>query len=278
MATVSGQILAPFRHESHRLAMLPGDLLHAVLVYAVPVGHLQRLRIAQIDFRLTRPPFALGELHGNTGPFHAVADGPDQPFLLGCLKDVVVLDIPARRLEVGIALAGDIRVAFVEEIEFQLGADLDRIARVARPRQLAFQDRARRVRNVLAVMIHAIADDQGGAFQPGDVPQGRRIRPDGEIAIPLVPRGGLEARYRLHFHIHGQQVIADMHLTLHLVEVEAARHPFAQEAPLHVRKTDQNRIDLPLVDQSLQGFPIQHSRHGFPPPLRASLQTAAILS
>ena len=54
----------------------PGDFLAAVLHDRVPVGHLQRLGIFDVDFFLARAPFALGILDRNAGAVRARCGWP----------------------------------------------------------------------------------------------------------------------------------------------------------------------------------------------------------
>ena len=67
--------------------------------------HLERGGITEIELGLPGTPLALGEFDRNAGRIHAVADLPDQPFFLGGLQNVVVLDVPASRREPVEALA-----------------------------------------------------------------------------------------------------------------------------------------------------------------------------
>ena len=48
--------LVELRHERERAARARGDLLRRELVDHVPVGHLERLGIAQVDLVLARAP------------------------------------------------------------------------------------------------------------------------------------------------------------------------------------------------------------------------------
>ena len=134
MEGVAGQVVGELGHEGDRLAVQEGDLLGAVLVDHVAVGHLQRLGVDQVDLLLARPPFALGDLDRDAGGVHAVADRPDQALFLGGLEDVVVLDVPAGVLEVAVALLPCLVVGFVEEVELQLRRHLGDPALVGQAR------------------------------------------------------------------------------------------------------------------------------------------------
>src|SRR3546814_19992359 len=106
----------------------------------------------------------------------------------GCSSDLqIVLDVPAGGLEVAVALLLDGVEALVEGVEFELGADLDRVAHVARPGELALEDGARRVRQLLAVLVEAVAHHQRRPLQPGNAAQRIQIGAHLEVAIALVP-------------------------------------------------------------------------------------------
>ena len=104
------------------------DLLDAVLVDDVPVRHLQRLGIDQVQLLLARPPLALALLNRDAGRLHAVADRPHQRLALGGLEDMVVLDVPAGGLEIAVALLARGRVAVVEDVELELRGHLGGVA------------------------------------------------------------------------------------------------------------------------------------------------------
>ena len=193
VAGVAGEVGAPFGHEAHRLALQPGDLLDAVLVDDVPVGHLQRLGIDQVELLLAGTPLALALLDRDAGRLHAVADRAHQRLALGGLEDVVVLDVPAGGLEIAVVLLAGGRIAVVEDVELELGGHLGAVAQRLQPLELALEHRARAVRQLVAVMIGDVAQDQGGARQPGDPAQGAEVRLDDEVAVALVPGRRLEA-------------------------------------------------------------------------------------
>ncbi len=174
---------------------------------------------------------------------------------------MVVLNVPARGLEVAIALLARRLVGFVEDVELQLRADLADVAERPRPRHLALEDAARRVAQVGAVMIDAVGDHQRRALEPGNPPQGREVRLQREIAVARIPGGDPVPRDRLHVHVDREQVVADMHLVDAFIEEEAAGHPLAEEAALHVGKADQHGVDLALLDIGLELREVEVSGH-----------------
>ena len=113
-----------------------GDLLHAVLVERVAIRHLDGLGVAQVDLLLPAPPLALRELDRHGGRLHPVADGADEPLLLGGLEDVVVLEVLGDRRQPVVALRARLLERLLEQVELELGRDHDagsRASRRARP-------------------------------------------------------------------------------------------------------------------------------------------------
>ena len=131
----------------------------------------------------------------------------------------------------------------------------------ARPGDLALEDRARRMRHVLAVMIDHVAEHQRGALEPGNPAQGREVWAYGEVAVAEIPGRRGVARDRLHLHVHREQVIAGMHLVDHLVDEEMAGHPLAEQPPLHVGEADQDGVDRPGRDVLLQRVELEIAAH-----------------
>jgi len=130
----------PLGHEGHRDLVEGRDLLDAILVDHVPVGHLQGFGKTQVDFLLPVAPLALAVLHRHAGPFHPVADLPVEPLGLGPLQDVVVLDVAAVRLQLAVVPAGRLLVGVFEEVELQLGTGLGIESELAGAVDLAAQD------------------------------------------------------------------------------------------------------------------------------------------
>ena len=116
-----GEVFAPLRHERHGDAVERGDLFCAVLEQRVPVGHLHRSGVAQVDLVLAGTPLALAELDRDAAALHAVPDLADEPLLPGALQDVVILHVLAVGLEVVIVLrAAPARTSRGTDVEFEL--------------------------------------------------------------------------------------------------------------------------------------------------------------
>src|SRR6266478_7167375 len=131
------------RHEGDRAALLPRDLLDAVLVEHVAIGHLERLGVAEVDLLLPPPPLTLRELHRHARRFHRVPNGAHQRLLLGRLEDVIVLEVAGDRRQAVVALGARLVEGLAEEIELELGGGLHREATLAHPLDLPLQHPAR---------------------------------------------------------------------------------------------------------------------------------------
>ena len=243
MAAAAGEAEVPFGHEGHGLALEEGDLLDAVLVDRMAVGHLERFGVAEVELGLARAPFALGELDRDAGGVHAVADRPDQALFLGGLEDVVVLDVPAGGLELFVDLGARHIVRLVEHVELELGRHVDLEALLSCAGDLALQDRARAVRHVFPMVVDDVAEHERRALQPRDLAQGREVRADREIAVALVPGRGRVARHRLHVHVEREQVVAGVHLVHHLLEEVVPGDPLADQPALHVDEAGEHGVD-----------------------------------
>ena len=68
VAAAAGEAEVPLGHEGHGLALEVGDLLDAVLVDRVPVGHLERLGVVQVELGLARAPLALARTRPGCRP------------------------------------------------------------------------------------------------------------------------------------------------------------------------------------------------------------------
>jgi hypothetical protein len=133
------------------LPLRPGDFLAAVLDDHVPVGHGQRVGVADVDLLLAGGGLALGIFDRNAGALQTVADRPHDVFFLGRLEDVVVLVIAAGELQVAVSAFARAVIGLVEQEEFEFGGHIGLQAHGFQPGDLALQDGARRMRHFLHV-------------------------------------------------------------------------------------------------------------------------------
>src|SRR5439155_26336348 len=78
------------RHERDRAAVLVRDLLGAVLVDHMVVGHGHGVDVAEVDLVLPGPRLALRALNGYPRSDHPVADLTDQALVVARREGVVV--------------------------------------------------------------------------------------------------------------------------------------------------------------------------------------------
>ncbi len=219
------------RHEGDRAALLPGDLLHPVLVEHVAVGHLERVGVAEVDLLLPPPPLALGELHRHARRLHAVADRAHQRLFLGGLEDVVVLEVVRDRREAVVALGPRLVERLAEQVELELGRGLDRVAALGRALELTPQHPARRLLDGLALLGVDVAEDERGLGQPREEPPRGEVGHQLHVPVAALPRRELEAGQRLHLHVHREEVDAGVDAVVQdVVEEVAADDALAHEA------------------------------------------------
>ena len=191
----------------------------------------------------------------------AAANGAHHVLLLGGLEDVVVLDVFAGRLGSVIALGADRFKAFVEQVELELGRAQHAHLAFRDTRELLAQNRARRMRDVVMMMVEHVAEHERGALDPRNAAQCAHVGLQHEIAVALLPGGGLEARHGLHVHVHGEQVVAGVPFLVHRIEEEPARDPLADQPALHVGERGDHRVDLATGHQRLELRLVQSARH-----------------
>ena len=228
------------------------DLLDAVLDNDVAIGHLQGIRIADVDFLLARPPLAFGVLDRDAGGLQPLADGAHDAFLLGGLQDVIILDIGAGGLQAMEALGSRALVALVEQVELELGRAQGAHLHGRQPRDLFFQHRARAVRHIMMVMVEDVGDDERRILEPRNSPQRRQVRLHDEIAVALVPARRLVAGHRLHIDVVGQQIVAAVRLLVGAFHEVFGLEPLADQPALHVDHGDEHGIDGARADCCLQ--------------------------
>ena len=225
----------------------------------MPVRHLQRLRIPDIDLLLARAPLALGILDRDAGALQAVAEGPHHDLVLRRLQDVIVLDVVPGRLEVAVALLVGALVAVVEEEELELRRHIGLELHGLEAPELLLEHRSRRVGYVLVVMIDHVADHECGAGEPGDTPQRRHVGLEGEVSVAQFPARGLVSGHRLHLDVDAEEIVAAVRLLVPAVGEVLRMEALADEPALQIHHggddcVDRVRCDLPL--QLLEG---QHS-------------------
>ena len=130
-------------------------------------------------------------------------------FLASCLQDVVILQVPAGGVQAVIVPAGRITVRVFKQVILQFRGGHGRKPLLGGLVDLGLEERAGSDRERLVRLPHGyIADHDGRPVQPGCQPQGVVHRLQVHVPIALFPVGKVIACYRLHFHVHREQVIA----------------------------------------------------------------------
>ena len=242
------------RHERHRAPVQVRDLLRAVLVDDVVVGHRQRVGVAEVDLLLAGPRLALRGLDADARAVHPVADLAQQRLVVGRREDVVVEDVRHRRRQVAVALRVRLLVRLAQQVELELRADHHVEPERARPLDLRAQHLARRRTHRRAVVPLDVAEDERRRLEPRDPPQRRQIRRQVEVAVPALPRRELVARHRVHLHVEREQVVAALGAVpvLDLLEEEVSVQALAEQPPLHVGERHDHRVDRLIRAQLLE--------------------------
>ncbi len=251
---VPDPVLERLRHEADRASAEVGDLLGAILVDRVVVGHRQRVREAEVDLLLSWPRLAFGRLHAHARRLHPVADRAQERLVVGAGEDVVVEDVRHRRREARVAVRVRLGVGLLEEIELELGAHHRRQAELRGPLHLRPQHLTRRGLDGRAVVPADVAEHERRGVEPRDPAQRGHVGRDREVAVALFPARDLVPGDRVHLHLEREQVVAalDGVLGLHLLHEELGVEPLAEQASLHVGERDHDRVDLAGGDEILE--------------------------
>ena len=135
--------LVVLRDERERVALLERDLLGAVAVHGVAVGHRQRLVVAEVDLVLADDvALALGVLDVQPGAVHLQPQPAQQRLDVGGAEDGVVDVVAVGRPQPAVALGARALVRLLEEDELELGGRARGPAALGEPVELAPQDLA----------------------------------------------------------------------------------------------------------------------------------------
>ena len=197
---------------------------------------------------------ALAELDRHVRRGHLVAQQSMERFRLGGLEEVVVLVVVAERARDRPAAIGQVFPRILEHVELELGAGLERIARLGRALDLALQDRPGRDRDLEpGLLVDGVGQDHGRAGQPGEDPELVPDRFCDPVAVAGLPVHQLVPLGCIHLHVRAEQVRAEMRAVRDdPVEERLALHPLAHQAALHVRDGDHDRVDLAVADHFLE--------------------------
>ena len=231
------------------------DLLGAVLVDDVVVGHRQRVVVAEVDLLLPGPRLALRGLDADAGAVHPVPDLAEQRLVVGRREDVVVEDVRHRRRQAAVALCVRLLVRLAQQVELELRADHHLEAE--RPRALDLRARAPGAATDATgePSFHSTSQRTSAVASSHGIRRSvDKVRREIEVAVPALPRGDLVARHRVHLHVEREQVVAALGAVpvLDLLEEEVPVQPLAEQPSLHVGERHDHRVDRLIRAQLLE--------------------------
>ena len=125
--------------------------------------------------------------------------------------------------------------------------------------ELEFEHRAGSQRDqVVCRLVDDIAEHDGGAVEPGGMPERAEVGHQVDVAVALFPVGELVSVDRFHFHVDRQQVVAAMcTVTDGVFEKEAGVESFSDQSAIEICEADQDGVDGPNGRLGLEFFECQ---------------------
>ena len=120
----------------------------------------------------------------------------------------------------------------------------------------------------MMVMVEHVAKHECRCREPGDAPEGRKVRLHDEIAVAFLPACDRVAGHRLHVDVVREQVVAAVGFLIGAVEEKAGLKALTDEPALHVGEAGHNGVDLTGVGSRLQLFQTQQTGHAAKAPLQ----------
>ena len=247
-------------HERDAGAEAVGRLLQALLEHDVAVGHGQRVGVADVELVLADAPLALRALDGHARPAQVAAHRRGDVLGAGALQQVVVLEVPAGGVEVGVAAGRRVAVRRAVEVVLELGGGHRREPLPGRGVDLAPQHRpgGDGDRGVVAD-AGDVAQHQRRAVEPVGGAQGGEVGNQVHVAVAELPVGEVVAGDRLHLHVGGEQVVAPVRAVgRHLVEEHAGVVALAHEPAVVVGEPDDDGVDGVGRHRVAQGVEGEH--------------------
>src|SRR5437588_9541666 len=174
-------------HERDRAAVQVRDLLGAVLVDGMIVGHRHGICVAEVDLLLAWPRLTLRALDRDPGAVHPVTDLTQERLGVRGREHVVVEDVWDGRSQLAVVLRMRLLEALLEQVELELGADHRLVADRPRTLHLRLQDLTRRRCHGRAVVPDHVAKHECRPLEPRDAAERSEVRLESEVPVALLP-------------------------------------------------------------------------------------------
>ena len=255
-------------------AELRRDLLRAVLVDHVAVGHLDRVAYTRLISCWPLPASPFENSTGTPAPSIAVADGADHVLVARRLEDVVVLDHLRVRREVGVALGRGLLERLAEQEELELATRTCSVKPEAAAARSTWRCRMRRGDTSTGAPVSSsseVAQHERGRLEPGDRADRGEVGLRGHVAVALLPVRELVAGQHVHLDVDREQVVAHVQRLVrraHLLAPVVPGDPLADEPALQVGERDEHGVDRarcrsPPSSSSAVSIPrTRHAAHG----------------
>ena len=182
-------------------------------------------------------------------------------FVLGSLDELVVLVEVATEYEILVILRFDRAKTLIEEIELELAGHLRLESERPAAFDLLLEQRARRDRNLLAGrFVDRVAEDERGAFEPGDATRGVPIGPGKVVAVARFPGHQLVAFGGFELDVGAEQIGAKVRaVLLGMFEEIPTADSLAEQPTLHIAARDDDGVDRAALDLGRELLRRQHS-------------------
>ena len=231
---------------------------------------VEHVGVADVHLVLAETPLALARLHGHAGRLEMATERAGEALRAGALQQLVVLEVPARRTQVGVARRRRLLVRACGTGSTRARSQPWPL-RPASAAAVTCRRRIERGATVAQVSVRGSTTSHRTSAVRSSHVAGRsvdEVRHEVEVAVAEVPAGECVARDRLQLHVGGEQVVAGMGAVARdLIEEEVDVDPLAGEAAVVVGEADDDGVDV-TASQLVDG---EHQRVRTCPPAREPL-------
>ncbi len=176
------------------------------------------------------------------------------------LQHVIILEIPACRLQSIVFSFRSLPIRIVENVILQLGAGGGLVAHLRSPFDLAAQNCTRRLFDqFMRGGVQQIAGHKRSAVQPGRDAKSRQVGKHVNVTITSLPIRELVSRDGVHLHVGGEKIIAGMRSRLIIFQEKPRIQPLSERAAIEIGEGQQHRVDARFVDHGPKFVHGQHS-------------------